>query len=155
MMAMCVCNQVSSRTLHVPWSSAGTMCPVGDLFNYAPPGVLVESVADASFCCDLCEVHMEKAVISEQTVPVEMQGPQGNEFEFEAAGDLHFTERLTDGGYDATARAYFFYARRDYKKGDQVRCIAYIFSQQSLHRLQNYTISITFASGSSLLWIVH
>ncbi|OAY65229.1 Protein SET DOMAIN GROUP 40 [Ananas comosus] len=28
---------VSSRTLHIPWDSAGCLCPVGDLFNYAAP----------------------------------------------------------------------------------------------------------------------
>ncbi|CAH8320190.1 unnamed protein product [Eruca vesicaria subsp. sativa] len=29
---------ISSRTLHVPWDSAGCLCPVGDLFNYDAPG---------------------------------------------------------------------------------------------------------------------
>ncbi|KAL7094268.1 hypothetical protein ACP275_11G092400 [Erythranthe tilingii] len=28
---------VSSRTMHIPWDSAGCLCPVGDFFNYAPP----------------------------------------------------------------------------------------------------------------------
>ncbi|KAF8097887.1 hypothetical protein N665_0279s0017 [Sinapis alba] len=29
---------ISSRTLHIPWDSAGCLCPVGDLFNYDAPG---------------------------------------------------------------------------------------------------------------------
>ncbi|CAA7061514.1 unnamed protein product [Microthlaspi erraticum] len=29
---------ISSRTLHVPWDTAGCLCPVGDLFNYDAPG---------------------------------------------------------------------------------------------------------------------
>ena len=28
---------VSSRTVHVPFDAAGALCPVGDMFNYAPP----------------------------------------------------------------------------------------------------------------------
>ena len=28
---------VSSRTVYVPYDAAGALCPVGDLFNYAPP----------------------------------------------------------------------------------------------------------------------
>lgn len=32
------CLKISSRTLHIPWDSAGCLCPVGDLFNYDAPG---------------------------------------------------------------------------------------------------------------------
>ncbi|KAG8391089.1 hypothetical protein BUALT_Bualt01G0151500 [Buddleja alternifolia] len=28
---------ISSRTMHIPWDTAGCLCPVGDFFNYAPP----------------------------------------------------------------------------------------------------------------------
>lgn len=35
--------QISSRTLYVPWDAAGTLCPVGDFFNYACPGVSYDS----------------------------------------------------------------------------------------------------------------
>ena len=28
---------ISSRTVFVPFDAAGALCPVGDLFNYAPP----------------------------------------------------------------------------------------------------------------------
>ncbi|EPS68203.1 hypothetical protein M569_06567, partial [Genlisea aurea] len=30
-------STISSRTMHIPWDSAGCLCPVGDFFNYAPP----------------------------------------------------------------------------------------------------------------------
>lgn len=34
---------ISSRSLYVPWDCAGALCPVGDLFNYAPQ---VEEASD-------------------------------------------------------------------------------------------------------------
>ncbi|KAG6401096.1 hypothetical protein SASPL_137941 [Salvia splendens] len=30
-------STISSRTMHIPWDTAGALCPVGDFFNYAPP----------------------------------------------------------------------------------------------------------------------
>jgi hypothetical protein len=35
--------QIASRTLYVPWDEAGTLCPFGDFFNYACPGVSYDS----------------------------------------------------------------------------------------------------------------
>ncbi|KAI5069570.1 hypothetical protein GOP47_0015871, partial [Adiantum capillus-veneris] len=110
------CSTVSSRTLHVSWSSAGTLCPVGDLFNYAPPGDIdVEGIKATSYC-NLSDTHVENLSLVEERGMVE-----GSELDlYEAGGDLHFTDRLTDGGYDMNSCSYCFYAREDYKKGDQV-----------------------------------
>ncbi|KAD0812907.1 hypothetical protein R6Q59_007983 [Mikania micrantha] len=71
---------ISSRTMHIPWDSAGCFCPVGDFFNYAAPE-------------------------DEQVL-----------FEHSAAAEL----RLTDGVFEEESAAYCFYARTNYKKGDQV-----------------------------------
>jgi hypothetical protein len=65
--------QVTSRTVALPFDSAGALCPVGDLFNYAAPSS------------------------SDQTV------------------------RLTDGAFDEETLAFCFYAREDYRTGQQVR----------------------------------
>ncbi|KAK9062131.1 hypothetical protein SSX86_019316 [Deinandra increscens subsp. villosa] len=76
---------ISSRTMHVPWDSAGCFCPVGDFFNYAAPE--------------------EEQVLSEDLAAADM-----------AAKPL----RLTDGVFEEEYAAYCFYARRNYKKGEQV-----------------------------------
>ncbi|KAK4430486.1 protein SET DOMAIN GROUP 40 [Sesamum alatum] len=41
---------ISSRTMHIPWDTAGCLCPVGDFFNYAPPeeGNSIEELLDAN-----------------------------------------------------------------------------------------------------------
>ncbi|KAL0430984.1 UNVERIFIED_CONTAM: protein SET DOMAIN GROUP 40, partial [Sesamum radiatum] len=45
---------ISSRTMHIPWDTAGCLCPVGDFFNYAPPeegertGNSIDELLDAS-----------------------------------------------------------------------------------------------------------
>lgn len=109
----------------MPWNSAGTLCPVGDLFNYAPPGApFEENIIETFSQCNLSEVHVQnRALPSEGIVSAEMQGCGGSKFDevnYDAGRVLHITDRLTDGGYDATTRAYCFYAREDYKKGDQV-----------------------------------
>ncbi|XP_042393864.1 protein SET DOMAIN GROUP 40-like [Zingiber officinale] len=75
---------VSSRTLHIPWDSAGCLCPIGDLFNYAAPD----------------EEHSpENSEDTHPDVPV---------------------SRLTDGGYEESKSSYCFYARKNYKQGEQV-----------------------------------
>lgn len=84
---------ISSRTLHVPWDSAGCLCPVGDLFNYDAPG-------DYS------------------NTP---EGPESAN-NVEEAGlvvETH-SERLTDGGFEEDVNAYCLYARRNYHLGEQV-----------------------------------
>ncbi|KAG7550951.1 SET domain [Arabidopsis thaliana x Arabidopsis arenosa] len=84
---------ISSRTLHVPWDSAGCLCPVGDLFNYDAPG-------------------------DDSNTP---EGPE-NANDVEEAGlvvETH-SERLTDGGFEEDFNAYCLYARRNYQLGEQV-----------------------------------
>ncbi|KAB5560856.1 hypothetical protein DKX38_005813 [Salix brachista] len=85
---------ISSRALHIPWDEAGCLCPVGDLFNYAAPG---EESND-----------LENVSIGDQ--PDDSTGDQP---------DIG-SERLTDGGFDENMAAYCFYARKNYKKGNQV-----------------------------------
>ncbi|OEL34563.1 Protein SET DOMAIN GROUP 40 [Dichanthelium oligosanthes] len=82
---------VSSRTLHIAWDEAGCLCPVGDLFNYAAPD-------DTSF---------EEEDVAEVT-----NCQQKDEM-------ANSSERLTDGEYD-DSNAYCLYARKKYKKGEQV-----------------------------------
>ncbi|CAL9230627.1 unnamed protein product [Arabidopsis halleri] len=84
---------ISSRTLHVPWDSAGCLCPVGDLFNYDAPGD---------------DLHT-------------LEGPESAN-DVEEAGlvvETH-SERLTDGGFEEDVNAYCLYARRNYQLGEQV-----------------------------------
>ncbi|KAJ0703690.1 putative [histone H3]-lysine(4) N-trimethyltransferase chromatin remodeling SET family [Helianthus annuus] len=76
---------ISSRTMHIPWDSAGCFCPVGDFFNYAAPE--------------------DEQILSEDVTAADM-----------AATSL----RLTDGVFEEETDAYCFYARKSYKKGDQV-----------------------------------
>jgi hypothetical protein len=83
--------KVSSRTLHIAWDDAGCLCPIGDLFNYAAPD-------DAS---------LEGEDTAEVTIC-----HQKNQI-----SDL--SERLTDGGYEDDS-AYCLYARKNYRKGEQV-----------------------------------
>lgn len=89
---------ISSRSLHIPWDDAGCLCPVGDLFNYSPPGEEANSEYSSNWrtqnsdITDQCNVeHSNENLL-----------------------------RLTDGGYDEDTSAYCFYARRNYNKGEQV-----------------------------------
>ncbi|KAL0912839.1 hypothetical protein M5K25_016248 [Dendrobium thyrsiflorum] len=84
---------ISSRTLFIPWDDAGCLCPVGDLFNYAAP--------DDKPCAE--DSHVEGNEVKELT----------------ELADSH-TQRLTDGGYEESSVLYCFYAKRNYKKGEQV-----------------------------------
>lgn len=97
---------ISSRTFHIPWNSAGGLCPVGDLFNYAAPG---EELAAA----EVCESWL------------------GDSLSFQSGGDKEdplldaelydaWSDRLTDGGYDEDVAAYCLYAKKNYKNGEQV-----------------------------------
>ncbi|KAH7299771.1 hypothetical protein KP509_24G028400 [Ceratopteris richardii] len=108
---------VSSRTLHVPWSNAGTLCPVGDLFNYAPPGAYQAEAIQKTSCCSISDLH------AEDISPLEKNLSAHEVCELDACntgGNLYFTDRLTDGGYDMNLKSYCFYARENYKKGDEV-----------------------------------
>ncbi|KAH9614540.1 hypothetical protein KSS87_002863 [Heliosperma pusillum] len=85
---------ISSRTLHVPWDAAGCLCPVGDFFNYACPGE------------ELAAIGASKSYVND-TEDQDLDGEQ-------------FTERLTDGGYEEEFAAYCFYAKKNYRKNEQV-----------------------------------
>ncbi|XP_066399956.1 protein SET DOMAIN GROUP 40-like isoform X2 [Miscanthus floridulus] len=84
--------QVSSRTLHIAWDEAGCLCPVGDLFNYAVPD--------------------DDTLLEEEDTAELTNCQQKNELN-------NSSERLTDGGYE-DSNAYCLYARKQYKKGEQV-----------------------------------
>lgn len=89
---------ISSRTLHIPWDEAGCLCPVGDLFNYDAPGEDLSGIDDV----DNFQSNGDKnGMVDEEHI------------------DFH-SQRLTDGGFEEDANAYCFYARTNYKKGDQV-----------------------------------
>ncbi|CAN1305964.1 Protein SET DOMAIN GROUP 40 [Linum perenne] len=86
---------ISSRTMHVSWDEAGTVCPVGDFFNYAAPGE-----EESSGPNNKCESFIQDELISDQ-----------NHSDLDASVEAGFRDHLS---------AYCFYARRDYKKGEQV-----------------------------------
>ncbi|MED6204214.1 hypothetical protein PIB30_006970 [Stylosanthes scabra] len=99
---------VSSRTLHIPWDSAGCLCPVGDLFNYDAPGKEPSDVGDLENFLSNSLIHDASFSNEDNTIVAD-------------AGQLDSESwRLTDGGFEEDANAYCFYARANYKKGDQV-----------------------------------
>jgi hypothetical protein len=90
-------NQISSRTLHIPWDEAGCLCPIGDLFNYDAPGEELSCIENVTSFSN----GDNSIVVDEEQI------------------DFH-SQRLTDGGFEEDSNAYCFYARTNYKKGDQV-----------------------------------
>ncbi|KAI5010971.1 hypothetical protein ZWY2020_013108 [Hordeum vulgare] len=89
---------VSSRTLHVPWDDAGCLCPIGDLFNYAAPDddtSSEEQDTEEAMKCHEINVMLGKIKLDSSS------------------------ERMTDGGYE-DSNAYCLYARKRYRKGEQV-----------------------------------
>ncbi|KAL5721657.1 [histone H3]-lysine(4) N-trimethyltransferase [Ranunculus cassubicifolius] len=90
---------VSSRTMHVPWDDAGCLCPVGDFFNYDAP-------SDESF-------HSEEDEESRDL----QSNTHGKK---DAKGKVEIDDRLTDARYEESVDAYCFYARKNYRKGEQV-----------------------------------
>ncbi|GKV00252.1 hypothetical protein SLEP1_g12976 [Rubroshorea leprosula] len=88
---------ISSRTLHIPWDEAGCLCPVGDLFNYAAPGDEPNGF---------------------ENVDLLQNGDAADDMD---AGQFDAPSwRLTDGGFEEDVTAYCFYARKNYKMGEQV-----------------------------------
>ncbi|CAM8926634.1 unnamed protein product [Rhodiola kirilowii] len=94
--------RISSRTLLIPWDDAGCLCPVGDLFNYAAPGDEPNSVPSSSPWLD--ETVNDKDVLDKLHVH---------------QSDA-YAQRLTDGGFNDADATYCFYARENYRKGEQV-----------------------------------
>ncbi|EOY03101.1 Set domain group 40, putative isoform 5 [Theobroma cacao] len=85
--------QISSRTLHIPWDEAGCLCPVGDLFNYAAPGEDLNGFDNVD--------NLQNGYALDDL-------------------DTQHSQRLTDGAFEEDAAAYCFYAKTNYKKGEQV-----------------------------------
>ncbi|KAF5957941.1 hypothetical protein HYC85_005166 [Camellia sinensis] len=105
---------ISSRTLHVPWDNAGCLCPVGDLFNYAAPGEEDFDSEDPF----VSEDSSSRKNASSMQVNFSWNGDTTEQFDVEQIDPN--LPRLTDGGYEDNVSAYCFYARRNYKKGEQV-----------------------------------
>ncbi|KAG2239298.1 hypothetical protein Bca52824_090158 [Brassica carinata] len=98
-------STISSRTLHIPWDSAGCLCPVGDLFNYDAPGDDLNT--------------SEGPETAPQAFSTTNQECWNSAEEAEHVAEAQ-SERLTDGGFDGDANAYCLYARRNYQLGEQV-----------------------------------
>ncbi|CAN8256026.1 unnamed protein product [Cochlearia groenlandica] len=101
---------VSSRTLHIPWDSAGCLCPVGDLFNYDAPG-------EDSYTTEGPETESVMETLLPQESLITNLDFRNIVVEAELVVE---SERLTDGGFDEDANAYCLYARRNYQLGEQV-----------------------------------
>lgn len=103
---------ISSRTVFVPFDSAGALCPVGDLFNYGAPEPSINPDVVGSPLGSVMEQKMEKNV--ENTTALEGHAISKNENidEIETAHG--------DGSYDVETDTYCFYARRDYTKNQQI-----------------------------------
>uniref|UniRef100_A0A3Q7F5J8 SET domain-containing protein n=1 Tax=Solanum lycopersicum TaxID=4081 RepID=A0A3Q7F5J8_SOLLC len=113
-------GSISSRTMHIPWDEAGCLCPVGDFFNYAAP-------------------EEETSIYEDQGAgkPYFMQENSTLKSETE----LDSTTRLIDAGYEKDVSSYHFYARRNYRKGDQV-LLSY-GTYTNLELLQHYGFLLT------------
>ncbi|TKY56651.1 SET DOMAIN GROUP 40 protein [Spatholobus suberectus] len=99
---------ISSRTLHIPWDEAGCLCPVGDLFNYDAPGEEPPGIEDLEHLLSNSSIHDTILSNGDKNIMVDAEQL-----------DCH-SQRLTDGGFEEDVNAYCFYARAQYKKGDQV-----------------------------------
>ncbi|XP_054819976.1 protein SET DOMAIN GROUP 40 isoform X2 [Prosopis cineraria] len=100
---------ISSRTLHVSWDEAGCLCPVGDLFNYDAPGREPSDPEDKEILVSNSSFHVSPDSNVDNTVVM---------LDAEEL-DSHF-QRLTDGGFEEDLNSYCFYARENYKQGEQV-----------------------------------
>ena len=115
-------STVSSRTVFVPFDQAGALCPVGDLFNYAPPappappqvlgtplGSLEDGEADVKAGGGMCDSPDD----SEKADPDATGVTTGEEA-------LEASLSSGDGEYDVSSDTYRFHARRSYKQGEQI-----------------------------------
>lgn len=101
-------STVSSRTMHIPWDDAGCLCPVGDFYNYAAPGE------------EPCGWEDLKGSRNESSLQDSSFWNKDATSNSDAEQDDVLSQRLTDGGYKEDLAAYCFYARKNYKKGEQV-----------------------------------
>ncbi|CAI0442234.1 unnamed protein product [Linum tenue] len=102
-----VCATISSRTMHVSWDEAGTLCPVGDFFNYAAPG---EESSGLDGGCHTSESFLEDGLLANGIASDQLT----------TKGLNSHLDSFVDAGFEDHLAAYCFYARRDYKKGEQV-----------------------------------
>ena len=115
---------VSSRTVFVPFDDAGALCPVGDLFNYAPPpGSLsaVDVLGTPLACASLCALGGNGGRAGPVPSNDGDAATRGGAARRSAEDDGAET-RLDagDGAYDEARDAYAFRARRRYEPGDQI-----------------------------------
>lgn len=89
--------------MHIAWDKAGCLCPVGDFFNYAAPGEESDGIENV-------EGRMHASYLPNGGTPDILESEKFN-------AHLH---RLTDGGFEEDVNSYCFYARKNYKKGEQV-----------------------------------
>ena len=98
----------ASRTVHVPFDPAGAMCPVGDLFNHAPPPAEDEGPRRPGFAAGPVvrgTRRLRKRFFSfERGSNAASNGPR-------FAGD---------GAWDEASDAYVFRARAPYRAGEQI-----------------------------------
>ncbi|KAI9118085.1 hypothetical protein K1719_010417 [Acacia pycnantha] len=99
---------ISSRTLHIPWDEAGCLCPVGDLFNYDAPGREPSDPEDKEILSSKSSFQVTSISNVENTSTLDAEEL-----------DPH-SQRLTDGGFEEDFNSYCFYARENYKQGEQV-----------------------------------
>lgn len=118
--------KVSSRTMHIPWDGAGCLCPVGDLFNYSAPG---EEPSDFE-----CMNHRKQELVFQDISTVNEETScmlDGEQL------DSH-SQRLTDGRFETDVGAYCFYAKKSYRKGEQVLWTSLLFSFYLVYNLLSY-----------------
>ncbi|KZV53812.1 protein SET DOMAIN group 40 [Dorcoceras hygrometricum] len=98
---------ISSRTMHIPWNTAGCLCPVGDFFNYTPPGEESDQSGNSS-------------TRGSGSFPNPISSCERDTSEFSTQELSEENIRLVDAGYSEAASSYCFYARMNYARGDQV-----------------------------------
>ena len=109
---------VSSRTVFVPFDDAGALCPVGDLFNYAPPR--------GSTAVDVLGTPLSSAWLSELGACGRTETSSSHDRDAATEGvekkenNAAESADAGDGAYDAARDAYAFRARRRYHAGDQI-----------------------------------
>ncbi|GFQ05151.1 protein set domain group 40 [Phtheirospermum japonicum] len=100
---------ISSRSMHIPWDTAGCLCPVGDYFNYTPLEENPYHLKTAEVCGDGSFSHIASSFEREST-----------DNSTEDPSDDANMDRLIDAGYNEAVACYCFYAKRYYCKGEQV-----------------------------------
>lgn len=99
--------------MHIPWDGAGCLCPVGDLFNYSAP---VEDSDSDNVELRTHELALQDmTTVKEETCILDMEQLDSD------------SGRLTDGRFENDVGAYCFYAKKSYRKGEQVLRNSMIF----------------------------